>query len=98
MLIIIYLPVYEIDTNNPLFSKVNFRSHWAIGVTYAELVCSTICANAPATTVHSKAMLNFPNPVALIASSKLPCLTAEIKKKFKTDQVFVSSGFLLLQS
>lgn len=47
-----------------------------MGTTYAKQVCSTIWAKAPGTITQSKAMLNFPNPVALMASSKFPGWTA----------------------
>lgn len=55
----------------PLSCKESFRSHWAIGITNDIPIISAICANEQGKTMHSSSKLNFPNPVALMASSKL---------------------------
>lgn len=43
-------------------------------------IISAICANEQGTTIKRSSTLNFPNPVALIASSKLTGSEATTKK------------------
>lgn len=63
----------------PLSSKDNFKSHWATGTTKDMAPVSKVWEKHGNVVTNIKKMLNFPNSVAVIASSKLTALTSKIK-------------------
>lgn len=69
---------------SPLSSKDNFKSHWATGTTKDIAPDSNVWEKHGNTVTNIKKMLNFPNSVAVIASSKLAGFTSKIYHKYKS--------------
>lgn len=76
----VFLPMYPAELRIPLSCKLSCKSHCAIGTTNATASCSDTWAKEQGMTMSISSILNFPNPVAVMASSKLEGLETEEKK------------------